>query len=161
MYYNEKYDVFFRREETKVICSVILIKAVCIFFLQILLEWILPTNLNDFHFNKHFVLYCLVVVNFRGKKAINGYKLSSIFWNYMQNNGFHANNGAMLLQLFCTYRRIHKANCNLISISLRHVFDHQSEWMNELCIMFTNFIMQSINQICLYQAAHSLAHSLR
>lgn len=101
----------------------------------------------------------------RGKNVINGCKLSWIFQENMQNSGFHANNGAhRILSLFCTlYRQIHKANYNLISISLR-TFEMArvwpsiaNKWMNELCTMFTNVILrnQSINQICLFHAVHS------
>lgn len=45
---------------------------------------------------------------------------------------------------------------------MRLVYDHQSgfEWINELYTMFTNFITQSINQICWKHAAHSLIHTL-
>lgn len=110
-------------------------------------------------------LHCVVwkISQFLREK---GHQWRQIAFNFFpqnpHNNGFHANNRAKLLSLFCTYRQIHTANCNIISISLRIlgfiwlVFD-QKFGMNELCTMFTNFLLRnpSINLYTM-QLTHSL-----
>lgn len=161
-------SVFFRRKETKVICSVIFIKACSIFFLTNS-TWIsITSKLEWLSLQRAFcvVLHCIVWFGSSQISREKGQQWRQIAFNFFpQNphkNGFHANNRAKLLSLFCTYRRIHTANCIIISISLRIlgfiwlVFDHKIG-MNELCTMFTNFLLrnQSINLYTMQLTTHS------
>lgn len=162
---------FFCRKETKVICSVIFIKACSIFFLTNS-TWIsITSKLEWLSLQRAFcvVLYCIVWFGSSQFSREKRHQWRQIAFNFFpqnpHNNGFHANNRAKLLSLFCTYRQIGTANCNIISISLRIlgfiwlVFD-QKFGMNELCTMFTNFLLrnQSINFVCIPCSSRSLTH---
>lgn len=125
------------------------------------------TNLNDFHFNEYIVLHCLVAVNSQGKKIIMGCKLPLIFRKNMQNNGFHANNGAttFVIIVHLLYRQIHSANCNIISISDKSFQTCGScmtihwEWMNQWILHDVYKLYYAINQSNKFVHTMLLAHS--
>lgn len=157
---------------TKVICSVtVFIEAfiLIIIFILILFDQTVPLNLNGFHFSKRFAL--LLVVNY--SQFSQGKRSSKIVncLNFIRKICKTTDSVPIIGPSRCHYfvlivfniDKIHEAkpgqqfyNCNILT-DLARVWPSWMEWnVNEIFIMFTNFITQSINQICLYHAAHSL-----